>query len=98
MPLKPPAVEIVWSPLAIARLREIQIFVAKDEPIAAERLVTRITALVEVLRIFPFTGRPGAKPGLRELVLAGTPYIVIYCVRSNRVLIDTNWHGAQKSA
>lgn len=95
MPLKQP-VEIVWSVLAVERLREIQTYVGRDKPIAAERLVARMTALVEVLRTFPYTGRIGAEPGLRELVLAGTPYIVLYRVRRNRVLIDTIWHGSQK--
>ena len=89
-------VEIVWAPLARARLREIYAYIALDKPGAAERLTTRIVALVDALRHHPRLGRAGAKPGLRELVIGGTPYVVIYQVRGNRITINTIWHGAQR--
>jgi toxin ParE1/3/4 len=91
----PGEMEIVWSPVARARLREIRAFVALDKPEAATRLVTRIVALVEVLRQHPYVGRAGAEPGVRELVVGGTPYIILYRVRGNQVIISTVWHGAQ---
>ncbi len=90
-------VEIVWSPLARARLREIRAYVALDKPEAAERLTARIVAVVEALRNHPHMGRAGAEPGLRELVIGGTPYVVLYRVRGNRVMISTIWHGAQRA-
>lgn len=89
-------VEIVWSPLARARLQEIQAFVALDNPGAGERLATRIVALVEALRNHPYLGRAGAEPESRELVIGGTPYIVSYRVRGERVTINTIWHAAQR--
>jgi toxin ParE1/3/4 len=89
-------VEIIWSPLARARLDEIRAYVALERPGAAERLATRIVAAVEVLRDYPYLGRSGAEPGIRELVIGGTPYIVLYRVRGKRVTIDTIWHGAQR--
>ena len=89
-------VEIVWSALARARLQEIRAYVARDKPEAAERLAMRIVAVAEALRAHPYLGRAGAEPGTRELVIGGTPYIVIYRVRSKRVTILTIWHGAQR--
>ena len=88
--------EIVWSPLARARLQEIRACVAKDKPDAAERLATRIVAVVEALRNHPHLGRGGADPGIRELVIGGTPYIVLYRVQGKRVTISTIWHGSQQ--
>ena len=107
MPLEPPRarrsprergslVEIVWSPVARARLREIHAFVALDKPDAAGRLATRIVAIVEALKAQPRLGRSGSEPGVRELVVAGTPYVILYRVRGNRVTISTIWHGAQR--
>jgi toxin ParE1/3/4 len=90
-------VEIVWSPLARTRLRDIQTFVAQDKPEAAARLATRIVAVVETLSQHPHLGRAGAEPGIRELVIGGTPYIVPYRVQAARVTITTIWHGAQRS-
>ena len=89
-------VEIVWSPLARARLREIRAFVALDKPDAAERLATRIVAMVEALRTHPYLGRAGAEPEVRELVIGRTPYIILYRVRGQRITISTIWHAAQK--
>jgi plasmid stabilization system protein ParE len=88
-------VEIVWSPLARARLREIRAFVALDKPEGAKHLATRIVAMVETLRLHPHLGRAGAEPGIRELVIGGTPNSILYRVRG-RVTISTIWHGAQK--
>jgi len=88
--------EIVWSPLALKRLREIRAYVALDKPEAAERLATRIVAVVEALKSHPRLGRPGASPGVRELVIGGTPYIVLYRFQRTRVVITTVWHGAQR--
>ena len=89
-------VEIVWSPLALARLQEIRAYVARDKPDAAERLATRIVAVVDALRNHPRLGRPGTEPGIRELVIGGTPYIVLYGIRGQRIIISTIWHGAQR--
>ena len=89
-------VEIVWSPLARARLREIRAYITLDKPDAAERTATRIVAVVEALRTHPRLGRAGAEPGVRELVIGGTPYIVLYQFRHRRVTITTIWHAAQR--
>jgi toxin ParE1/3/4 len=91
-------VEIVWSALARTRLREIRAYVARDKPEAAERLAMRIVALVEALRNHPNLGRVGTEPGIRELVIGSTPYIVLYRVQGQRVTINTIWHAAQRRA
>ena len=88
-------VEIVWSPLARARLQEIRAFVALDKPLAAEGLAMRIVAVVEALRNHPYLGRFGAEPGIRELIIGGTPYSILYRIRGNRITISTIWHSAQ---
>jgi toxin ParE1/3/4 len=89
-------VEIVWSALARTRLREVRAYVARDKPVAAERLAMRIVAVIETLRIHPHLGRAGAEPGIREFVIGGTPYIVLYRVQGRRVIISTIWHGARR--
>ena len=88
--------EIVWSPRARARLQEIRDYVARDKLEAAERLATRIVAFVEALKEHPYLGRSGSQPGVRELVVGGTPYLIFYRIRTKRVTIMTIWHGAQR--
>jgi toxin ParE1/3/4 len=85
-------IEIVWSALARTRLREIHAYVARDKPEAAERRAMRIVAMVEALRNHPHLGRVGTEPGIRELVIGSTPYIVLYRVNGQRVTISTIWH------
>jgi toxin ParE1/3/4 len=89
-------VDIVWSALARTRLRKIRAYVARDKPQAAERLALRIVAMVEALRNHPHLGRVGAEPGIRELVIASTPYLILHSVQGERVIISTIWHGAQR--
>jgi len=89
-------IEIVWSALARTRLREIRAYVARDKPEAAERLAIRIVAMVETLRDHPYLGRVGAETGIRELVVGRTPYVVLYRVQGQRVVISTLWHAAQR--
>jgi len=95
MPKKPGTVEVVWSPLALARLQEIRAFVALDKPDAADRLATRIVSVVEALRIHPYLGRVGPQHGIRELIIGGTPYSILYRGRTNRLIISTISHASQ---
>ena len=70
---------------------------AADKPEAALQLATRIVAVVANLRQHPYLGRVGSDAGTRELVIGGTPYIVIYRINLHRVVISTIWHAAQRS-
>lgn len=89
-------IELVWSSRALARLKEIRAYVATDKPDAAEKLAIRIVSVAEALKNHPHLGRAGAAPGIRELVIGGTPYIIQYRVQGKRVTISTIWHGRQQ--
>jgi toxin ParE1/3/4 len=88
--------EIVWSPRALQRLSAIRVYVARDKPDAAEALALRIVTVADALRTHSHLGRAGAHPHLRELIVAGTPYIIVYRVRPKRIVIATIWHAAQQ--
>ncbi len=88
--------DLIWSALARTRLQKIRHYTARDKPEAAERLAIRIVAAVEALRNFPHLGRAGSQPGTRELVIGKTPYIVVYRIEDDGILITTVWHGAQR--
>jgi len=86
--------EIVWSPLPLVRLQEIRTFIALDKPEATERLATRIVSVVAALRIHPYLGRIGPEPGIRELIIGGTPYSILYRIRGNRLIISIISHAS----
>lgn len=90
------SLEILWSPLALARLREIRAFIALDNPRAAERITTRLASVVQALADHPHLGRAGSDEGTRELIVGGTPYIIVYQIKGKLIRIRTLWHAAQK--
>ncbi len=86
---------IIWSETAIANLVEIRKFIEKDQPAAARRMAQRILSSVERLANHPHLGRPGREPETRELIVAGTPYIIPYRIHRNCLAILAVVHGAQ---
>ena len=70
-------------------------YIAKDNPMAAVNIWDEIESQVERLRDFPRSGRAGRMPETRELVVTGTPFIVVYIVGDDVDLIRV-LHGAQK--
>ncbi len=87
---------VVWSPRAIAHLAELRAYIAHDRPSAAGRIAATLLAAVESLAEFPNLGRPGRVVGTRELVVRGTPYVIPYRLRGERLEIVAAFHGRQK--
>ena len=77
-------------------MRHLFDYIAEDNPAAARRMVARLREAAGRLSRTPQQGRPGRVPGTRELVLAGTPYIVAYRTEGGQVQILAVIHGAQR--
>ena len=88
--------KIEWLPAAIANLESAVAYIGDHNPGAAEKAAKRIRNAVARLEKHPFLGRPGRVEGLRELVVHGTPYIVVYRVADNTVYIGRLLHAAQR--
>lgn len=88
--------KVVWTRAAADHLEEIGDWIARDSPAAAERLVAAIIDRVSTLGSHPHLGRPGRIVETRELVIAGTPYIVAYRVRESAVEVLAAFHGARR--
>jgi len=87
---------ILWSPRAVGHLRQIRDYISEDDPGAAARVAEKILSCVELVAQQPSMGRPGRVPGTRELVATGTPYIIPYRVRRERLEVIAVFHGRQK--
>lgn len=85
-----------WLREALANLDAEAKYIAEDNPAAAGRVVLRILRAVGHLKKNPAMGRAGRVAGTRELVVAGTPYIVPYRVRGDAVEILRVFHTARK--
>lgn len=87
---------IVWSPRGVRHLARLRSVIAKDRPAAAENVAATILDSVDLLALHPGLGRAGRVPGTRELVVQGTPYVVPYRVRDDRLEIIAIFHGRQR--
>lgn len=87
---------IAWSPRAIRHLSALRAYIARDNPGAAADVALTLLAAVERLAELPNLGRPGRLAGSRELVVPGTPYVIPYRVKPERLEIIAVFHGRQQ--
>ena len=85
-----------WVQTALANLNAEAEFIARDKPSAAAHTVELIVRAVKQLEEFHAIGRAGRVPGTRELVVAGTPYIVPYRIRAGYVEVIRVLHGSRR--
>ena len=76
-----------WTSQAIADLEEISDYLVAVRPEAWEHLLERVEHIADVLLDFPLMGKSGLVPGTREFVIAGTPYILVFQLKGNAVVI-----------
>ena len=76
-------------------MAEIYAYIAPDNPSAARRMQAVVRARVAGLAEMPLMGRAGRVETTRELVITGTPYVVVYRVRAAEVQVLRLLHGAR---
>jgi toxin ParE1/3/4 len=84
-----------WLLRAQKDLSALREYVAEEDPHTAENLGGRIIEGTDVLIDFPSAGGSGRVHNTRELLIVGTPYIVVYRVRTGTVEILKVLHGAR---
>jgi toxin ParE1/3/4 len=89
-------VKVIWTRPALRALEAIGEYIARENPAAATRIVERILDHVDGLGVHPHLGRPGRITDTCELVVPGTPFVVPYRVRDERVEVLSVFHGARK--
>jgi toxin ParE1/3/4 len=71
-------------------------YISQDSEAAADRQIVLVSENIQRLLSFPELGRPGRVEGTRELIIAGTPYLVVYRLRSKSIRIIAVMHGARR--
>lgn len=87
-----------WLPRALNDRRRQISYVFPQNPQAAIRLETLVRSQADILSAHPRVGRSGRKDGTRELVVPGSPYLIIYRIDENaqEIQILRLLHGAQQ--
>jgi toxin ParE1/3/4 len=88
--------KLIWTRRAIRHLTAVRDYIAEDSPNAAQQLVSRILGAMDRLAEQPHMGRAGRIAGTRELVIPGTPYVIAYRFRRDRLELIAVVHGRQK--
>ena len=88
--------EVRWTEDAVTDLERITDYLFEKTPGHAPQLARAIYNAPSTLVRFPYSGRLGKKRGTRELVLAPLPYLMVYRIKDDIILIARILHGAQK--
>jgi toxin ParE1/3/4 len=89
-------VKLKWTRLALLDMQHLHDYVAEDNPAAAGQMVSRISDAVQNLNKHPRMGREGRCRGTRELILARTPYIIVYVLEANEIQIVAVIHNSMR--
>jgi toxin ParE1/3/4 len=87
---------IRWLPQAQSNRLEQLEFIARDNPLAAINQDEEIERQINMLLAHPEMGRPGRVTGTRELVISGTPFVVIYRLQEQSIEVLRLLHSAQQ--
>jgi len=87
---------IRWTEGADGNLDQVEEYIAQDNPPAAVAAVHKIIEAAQMLTDYPTIGKRGRERGTRELVVAGLPYIVIYAVQHEKLVILRVLHTSMK--
>lgn len=85
-----------WTRRALRRLHDITAYIAEDRPSSAAGVAEHIELSASMLTQHALLGRAGRQKSARELVVADTPYIIVYRVARTRVEILTVIHAARR--
>ena len=90
---RPPR-KLVWTARALRDLRDIDAYIAADDPAAAARWVDRLLAGAERAARFPYSGhvvRERGRDDLRQVLVRS--YRIVYLVRERQVDVLTVFEG-----
>jgi toxin ParE1/3/4 len=87
--------KVIWSLTAERNLDAIWEYIAQNNLDAADRMIARLREASGYLSDHPLMGRTGRARGTRELVVSGTPHILLYRPLRSHVDVARVLHGAQ---
>ena len=88
--------QIQWHPQAIADVKAAISYGQTRWPAQSEALARRVINVAAQLAVFPTSGRVGAVPDTRELMLSPYPLTLVYEVYKEAVVVLRVYHQRQK--
>jgi addiction module RelE/StbE family toxin len=85
-----------WTTDAADDLERICDYIADSRPESARRVAQSVVERIATLETFPHLGRPGRVQGTREIAFPPLPFVGIYEVRDEQIVVLRILHGAQR--
>ena len=84
-----------WTAEAANDLEDISDYLLEHWPSRAQSTVRRIYDEVSTLRKFPRMGRETERPGVRALVISPLPYVCVYRIEADAVVLLHLFHTSR---
>ena len=88
--------KIKLTKLAAQDLQSTKDYISQDKPNAALAVIRRVIEAIDNIVTFPSMGRTGRVPHTKELVVSGTPLIIVYQIKQDTLYIVRIIHTARK--
>ena len=88
--------QLKWSRRSAQDLLDIEDYIARDNQVAADRVVAHIRERALLLESDPSLGKRRLTTSHRELVLTRFPFTIVYRVRGGSVLISRVLHQRRR--
>jgi addiction module RelE/StbE family toxin len=88
--------KLAWAAPALRDLQDIYEYVAQDSVTAADALNSRIYEAAELICRFPYAGRIGRVENSRELSITRTPFVMVYEIQGERIIVLAILRGVRK--
>ena len=88
--------KLKWTRLSLQDMQNLYEYIAGDNLRAAKKIISRIREAADKLKIYPHMGKAGRISNTRELVIAATPYIIVYIIDGESMQIVSVIHGARR--
>ena len=85
-----------WTQLALRDLSSAFEYLAEKDPSAPPLILPRIEKSLTALLAHPYIGRAGRVPRTRELIIAGTSFIIPYRITSETLELVAFMHTARR--
>jgi toxin ParE1/3/4 len=85
-----------WTTDAADDLERICDYIAESRPESAQRVAQSVVDRIGTLETFPHLGRPGRVQGTREIAFPPLPFLAVYEIREEQVIVLRILHGAQR--
>ena len=85
-----------WKPGAAEDLERVSSYLREHAPHAESAVLTELFDGIRALSSTPYVGRPGSRPGERQLIFVRTRFIVTYRVSDTAIQIMRIRHSSRK--